>query len=149
MKTSRHGKILEIIRENNVRTQKELADFLEQGGVKVTQATLSRDIKDLKLIKVHNDSGETVYAAGGNGEEPRYHAADAILSESVLSVDYAMNIVVIKTLSGMAQGVGSLLDRMNISSMLGSIAGDDTIMIVTRTEEDAKKVASGLANGMR
>ena len=146
MKTSRHGKILEIIRENNVRTQKELADFLEQSGVKVTQATLSRDIKDLKLIKVHNDSGETVYAAGGSGEEPR---SGTILSESVLNIDYAMNIVVIKTLSGMAQGVAALMDRMNFSSMLGSIAGDDTIMIVTRTEEDAKVIASELANGMR
>ena len=147
MKTSRHGKILEIIRGNNVRTQKELADFLEQSGVKVTQATLSRDIKDLKLIKVHNDSGDTVYAVGG--EEPRYHATGTIFSESVLSVDYAMNIVVIKTLSGMAQGVGSLLDRMNIPDILGSIAGDDTIMIVTHTEEEAKKVASDLENGLR
>ncbi len=147
MKTSRHGKILEIIRENSVRTQKELADFLEQSGVKVTQATLSRDIKDLKLIKVHNDSGEMVYAVGG--EEPRYHTGGTIFSESVLSVDCAMNIVVVKTLSGMAQGVGSLLDRMNIPEILGSIAGDDTIMIVTRTEEEAKKVASELKEGMR
>ena len=147
MKTSRHGKILEIIRENNVRTQKELADFLEQSGVKVTQATLSRDIKDLKLIKVHNDSGEMVYAVGG--EEPRYHTNGTIFSESVQSVDYAMNIVVVKTLSGMAQGVGSLLDRMNIPEILGSIAGDDTIMIVTRTEEEAKMVASELERGMR
>ncbi len=147
MKTSRHGKILEIIRENSIRTQKELADFLEQSGVKVTQATLSRDIKDLKLIKVHNDSGEMVYAVGG--EEPRYHTSGTIFSESVLSVDCAMNIVVVKTLSGMAQGVGSLLDRMNIPETLGSIAGDDTIMIITRTEEEAKKVAFELEDGMR
>ncbi len=147
MKTSRHGKILEIIRENSIRTQKELADFLEKSGVKVTQATLSRDIKDLKLIKVHDDSGEMVYAVGG--EEPRYHTSGTIFSESVLSVDYAMNIVVVKTLSGMAQGVGSLLDRMNIPETLGSIAGDDTIMIITRTEEEAKKVAFELEDGMR
>ena len=146
MKTSRHGKILEIIRNHNVRTQKELADYLEQSGMKVTQATLSRDIKDLKLIKVHNDSGETVYAAGGKGKEPQ---SGSILSESVLNIDYAVNIVVIKTLSGMAQGVASLLDRMHLSSVLGSIAGDDTLMIVTRTEEDAKLLSSDLANGMR
>lgn len=147
MKTSRHGKILEIIRENHVRTQKELADFLGQNGMKVTQATLSRDIKDLKLIKVHNDSGDTVYAVGG--EEPRYHTSGTIYTESVLSVDYAMNIVVVKTLSGMAQGVASLLDRMNLSDILGTIAGDDTIMIVARTEEEAKRVASDLADGVR
>lgn len=147
MKTSRHGKILEIIRENSVRTQKELADFLEQSGVKVTQATLSRDIKDLKLIKVHNDSGEMVYAVGG--EEPRYRPSGTIFSESVLSVDRAMNMVVVKTLSGMAQGVGSLLDRMNIPEIIGSIAGDDTIMMITRTEEDANKVAAELEEGMR
>lgn len=146
MKTSRHGKILEIIRTHNVRTQKELADYLEQSGMKVTQATLSRDIKDLKLIKVHNDSGETVYAAGRKGKEPQ---SGSILSESVLNIDYAVNIVVIKTLSGMAQGVASLLDRMHLSSVLGSIAGDDTLMIVTRTEEDAKLLSSDLANGMR
>lgn len=147
MKTSRHGKILEIIRRNHVRTQKELADFLEQSGLKVTQATLSRDIKDLKLIKVHNDSGDMVYAVGG--EEPRRHTTGSIFSESVLSVEHALNIVVIKTLSGMAQGVGSLLDRMNLPETLGSIAGDDTIMIVTHTEEEAKKIASDLDQGLK
>ena len=145
MKSARHAKILEIINQNSVRTQEELADLLQRDCVQVTQATVSRDIKDLKLIKVHNNDGEMVYAPAGAGkQEDKAVNVGAIFSESVASIDHAVNIVVIKTLTGMAQGIASLIDQMALASVLGSIAGDDTIMIVTRTAEDADKLSHRL-----
>lgn len=139
-KKTRQTRILEIIRENNVKTQDELADFLKDEGWDVTQATVSRDIKELELIKIRVN-GESVYAPGEARETE-------LLKSSIISVDYAVNIVVVKTLAGMAQGVASLLDNMALKDTLGSIAGDDTIMIVARNESLAGNISS-LINRMK
>lgn len=128
-KKTRQQRILEIIRTQNVKTQDELADILKNEGWDVTQATVSRDIKELELVKIRSD-GEPVYASPAARETE-------IVKSSVRSVDYAMNTVVVKTLAGMAQGVASLLDNMHLGDTLGSIAGDDTIMIVARSESAA------------
>lgn len=131
-KKDRQTRILEIIRERNIKTQDELADALCREGWDVTQATVSRDIKELELVKVRA-GGESIYAAPSANE-------NEILRSSVISIDHAMNIVVVKTLSGMAQGVASLMDNMHIGDTLGTIAGDDTIMIVARDERAADTI---------
>lgn len=131
-KKTRQNRILEIIRTNNIKTQDELADFLKNEGWDVTQATVSRDIKELELIKIRSN-GESVYA-------PSEARESELLKSSVVSVDFAMNIVVVKTLAGMAQGVANLLDNMELSGTLGSIAGDDTIMIVAVNEKTAENI---------
>ena len=128
-RSSRQLKLLEIINKTNVETQSDLANALIKEGFKVTQATVSRDIKELELVKVRA-GGESIYAAPSANE-------NEILRSSVISIDHAMNIVVVKTLSGMAQGVASLMDNMHIGDTLGTIAGDDTIMIVARDERAA------------
>ena len=131
-KKDRQTRILEIIRDRNIKTQDELADALCRDGWDVTQATVSRDIKELELVKVRS-GGESIYAAPSANE-------NEILRSSVVSIDHAMNIVVVKTLSGMAQGVASLMDNMHIGDTLGTIAGDDTIMIVARDEDAADAI---------
>lgn len=129
LKKDRQTRILEIIRNCSIKTQDELADYLRDEGWDVTQATVSRDIKELELVKVRS-GGESIYAAPSANEHE-------ILRSSVISIDHALNIVVVKTLSGMAQGVASLMDNMHIGDTLGTIAGDDTIMIVARDENAA------------
>lgn len=131
-KKDRQSRILEIIRSNNIKTQDELAYTLRREGWDVTQATVSRDIKELELVKVRA-GGESVYAAPSGNE-------NEIIRSSVTHIDHAMNIVVVKTLSGMAQGVASLMDNMHIGDTLGTIAGDDTIMIVARDEAAAELI---------
>ncbi len=133
-KKSRQTRILEIIRTNSIKTQEELADFLKNEGWDVTQATVSRDIKELELVKVRL-GGEAVYAASVGHETE-------IMKSSVLDVDCAMNIVVVHTLAGMAQGVANLMDNMHLGDALGSIAGDDTIMIVAKNENAAKEICA-------
>ncbi len=131
-KKTRQSRILEIIRENSVRTQEELSEFLKTEGWDVTQATVSRDIKELELMKIRVN-GEAVYA-------PPKGDDNEIIKSSVVSAEFAENIVVVKTRAGMAQGVASLVDNMELNSVLGSIAGDDTIMIVTRDRFSASSV---------
>ena len=131
-KKSRQKRILEIIGTHNIKTQDELAEFLKNEGWDVTQATVSRDINELELVKVRSD-GESVYAA------PSAHKTE-ILKSSVICIDFAINIVVVKTLAGMAQGIANLMDNMHLGDTLGSIAGDDTIMIVARNEKAAEEI---------
>ncbi len=141
MRNKRHDAILSIINEHNVETQQELTDLLASVGFDVTQATVSRDIKELALHKKLNSDGRYVYTS--NLAEKKSAVSDEmsiILSKSILSADYALNTVVIKTLSGMAQGAASVLDAMNFEECLGTIAGDDTIFIVTRSEEASAKI---------
>ncbi len=144
MKYNRHAKILEIIEENVIVTQEELAQKLKEQGFDVTQATVSRDIKELRLIKVMSQGEQYRYSVITNEESNISEKLLTILKQSHVSSDYANNIVVIKTLSGMAQAAAAALDSLKWSEVVGTIAGDDTIMIVCRAE----RMAEDLVNRM-
>lgn len=138
MKLSRHAKILDLIAKYSIDTQEELARRLADSGYNVTQATVSRDIKDLKLVKVLGNNGIYKYVQSGGHEN---NSADknfnSILINSVINVEFAMNIVVIKTHSGMAQAVGFVIDSFGFDEIIGCVAGDDTLLCVTKTEKNA------------
>ena len=135
MKLERHSKIVELIGKNEIETQEELADYLNQAGFAVTQATVSRDIRELKLTKVQSESGKQRYMVLQNqgSFSDKYIR---ILRDGYLSMDMAQNILVIKTVSGMAMAVAAALDALHFSEMVGCIAGDDTIMCAIRTVDD-------------
>ena len=137
MKKKRLDKILEIIKNNEIETQAELAAMLRNSGFNVTQATVSRDIRELGLIKTPASKGGQKYKAGTpvNEEQRRFIR---VMGESVQSVDTAQNILVIKTGSGMAMSVALALDNLRLPEVVGTIAGDDTIMAAVRTSEEAR-----------
>lgn len=136
MKNQRQEAILEIITENPVSTQEQLIEQLAERGISTTQATLSRDIQQLSLIKSRDENGINRYML------PAETAAEkSLFAESVLSVDYAMNTIVLKCRAGMAQGTCAAIDSVNHQGVVGTIAGDDTIFILVRTESDAKKLS--------
>ena len=139
MKINRHRKILEIIQENSVETQDDLIEKLREAGIAVTQATISRDIRDLKLIKIACDGGDNKYKyAVSSGDEVRISAKYRnIIRETVVKIDSADNIVVLKTYSGMAQAAAAAIDGMMWGEIVGSIAGDDTIFVLMREREAA------------
>lgn len=144
MKLLRHEKILEIISKYDVETQEELTEYLKAEGFAVTQATVSRDIKALRLIKVAagTEASDNKYKYSVNNSRDETDSAlgakfKSILGQSVVSIESAGNLVVVKTYAGMAQASAAALDSMNIKNTLGTIAGDDTILIVVRTHEDA------------
>ncbi len=148
-KKKRLAKILEIIEHNAVEKQEDIVDMLQAAGFNVTQATVSRDIHNLRLIKVTRDDGVSVYAQSPRTGEDKYNAKlHRIFAHSVTSVVAAANIVVVKTLSGAAQAAASAVDFSGISEIVGSIAGDDTIMIVAHSDTDAKNICARL-NEMR
>lgn len=136
MKSKRHIKILELIRKNEIETQEELSDYLEQEGYHVTQATVSRDIRELKLTKVAMNGGRQKYVALSENTEDLSQKYIRIFKDGFVSMDMAQNILVIKTVSGMAMAVAAALDAMNCMEIVGSIAGDDTVMCAVRTVED-------------
>ena len=136
MKSNRQVKILELIRENEIETQEELSEYLKQEGFKVTQATVSRDIRALKLTKVALKGGRQKYAVLPEETEDMAAKYVRVLKDGFVSMDMAQNILVVKTVSGMAMAVAAALDAMQCREMVGSIAGDDTIMCVVRTAED-------------
>ena len=135
MKTKRHSKIVELINAFDIETQEELAQKLEESGFVVTQATVSRDIRDLKLSKVILGDGRQKYSLmpKQDGISEKYVR---ILREAFVSMDMAQNILVLKTVSGMAMAVAAALDSMQMSEIVGCIAGDDTIMAAIRSVED-------------
>lgn len=135
MKTKRHSKIVELINSYDIETQEELAQRLEEGGFAVTQATVSRDIRDLKLSKVVMANGKQKYSLmpKQDGISEKYVR---ILGEAFVSMDMAQNILVVKTVSGMAMAAAAALDSMQMSEIVGCIAGDDTIMAAIRSVED-------------
>ncbi|MBZ4644751.1 MAG: transcriptional regulator of arginine metabolism [Petroclostridium sp.] len=141
MKYDRHSKILELIESNVIETQEELAEKLKSSGFDVTQATVSRDIKELRLIKVLAENGKYKYAAINTPDANITGRLRTIFAESVTNIDFAMNIIVIKTLSGMAQAAAAAIDAMNWPEIVGSIAGDDTIMVITRSEKNSRELA--------
>jgi transcriptional regulator of arginine metabolism len=147
MKYSRHAKILEIIEKYNIETQEELAEKLKGIGMDVTQATVSRDIKELRLIKVMTKDEHYRYAPISQADGTISNRLLTIFMESFVRCDYANNIVVIKTLPGMAQASGSAIDSLKWTEVVGTIAGDDTIMIVCRAERIAEELVNKF-NGM-
>ena len=145
MKKGRQEKILELITKYEIETQDELIEFLGEEGYNVTQATISRDIRELRLTKVACGFG--VYKYVVSTQESHSHSAKYlnILKETVITIDHAGNIVVVKTYAGMAQAAAAALDSMGWTEIIGSIAGDDTIMLVVRSVESARVFSSELS----
>ena len=144
MKTKRQTKILELIQKHDIETQEELSAYLTKDGYQVTQATVSRDIRELKLTKIAMDNGRQRYAVLSDADTGMAERLVRVLREGFVSMDYAGNILVIKTVSGMASAVGAAVDAIKLSEIIGSIAGDDTLMCVIRTEEDAVNIMNKL-----
>lgn len=140
MKNYRHQKIMEIIQSNEVETQEELASLLSDAGFSVTQATVSRDIKQLNLSKVTSKSGRQCYSVSSKKESVQGDRLVSILKAGFVSMEKAQNILVIKTVSGMAMAVAAAIDALPLSKMVGSIAGDDTIMCAIKSTEDVAVV---------
>ena len=135
MKSARHSLILEIIEEKDIETQEELAEELKRRGMKVTQATISRDIKELRLLKVLADHGGYKYATVERAEKGMNDRFVRILSECVISVESVNNLIVVKTLSASANAACEAIDSMKWSEVLGTISGDNTLLVITRSEE--------------
>ncbi len=143
MKNERQGKILEIIKLEPIETQEQLQQRLLDMGIVCTQATISRDIKQLHLIKEPIGQGKYRYAI--SIQRKRLNIADklrTILRESIVSMDHAQNLVVIKTMSGLASAAATALDSMRISGVIGSVAGDDTVLLVARDSKTAQDLCS-------
>lgn len=139
MKVSRHAKIVELIMQHDIETQEELAEYLNNAGFRVTQATISRDIRDLKLTKMSVDGGKQKYVIL-KPEEGMSEKYIRVLRDGYVSMDMAQNILVIKTVSGMAMAVAAAVDAMKWNEVVGSIAGDDTIMCAIRSVKDTVAV---------
>ncbi|HHX55421.1 MAG TPA: arginine repressor [Clostridiales bacterium] len=143
MKISRQGKIIELIHRYNVETQEELSALLKKAGYKVTQATISRDIRDLRLTKV-TENGISKYKVLNQANNDLTQKYIETLRNGFIFMDIAQNIIVIKTVSGMAMAVAASIDSMDIPNIVGCIAGDDTIMCVVRSEEETPSVMDDL-----
>lgn len=145
MKSDRLAKILELIDENEIDTQEELLRRLKEAGFDVTQATVSRDMKELRLVKVLSHNGKYRYSA--NMQQPKADMSfkfHAIFSQSVQSVDYAGNIVAVKCFTGMANAACAALDSIHWNGVVGTLAGDDTIFVLMRTGERAAELVEEL-----
>ena len=145
MKIKRQNKILEIIEAKEIETQEELIDALHREGFNVTQATVSRDIREMKLQKIMTDHGRYKYIVqkqqrDGSGQFTYSHT----LASSIVSADYAMNLVVVKTYPGMAQAVAAGLDALHIPGVLGCVAGDDTLFLAVRNPSGAAEVTANI-----
>jgi len=140
VKLQRHAKILELIQQKDIETQEELAEELRSHGFDVTQATVSRDIKELRLIKVLTPAGTYKYATMSKMDSKNWEKLIRVFVEAVTSIDYANNLIVIKTLSGNAQAAAAAIDALNWPEILGCVAGDDTILVVVRDANKAKDV---------
>ena len=136
MKTQRHAKIIEVISKYSIETQEELAARLQEAGYQVTQATVSRDIRELKLTKMAAEDGRQKYMVYQERDDVTNEKYVRVLRDGFLSMDMAQNILVIKTVSGMAMAVAAALDAMHWSEIVGCIAGDDTIMCAVRSVDD-------------
>lgn len=144
MKKRRQAKILELISSHDIETQEELQELLLKNGYEVTQATISRDIKELRLVKDLSSKGRYIYSTGKAHTENIAGRASGIFAESIINIDYALNTVVIKCFSGMANAACAAIDSMEISEVLGTIAGDDTIFVLCRTEDTAMNFTNKL-----
>ena len=150
MKSKRQEKILELIHDHSVQTQEQLLAELNDAGFRTTQATISRDIKQLHLIKEPTGNGTYRYAV--STQKMRLNLADrlqTILRESIVSVDCAQNLVLIKTMAGLGPAAGAAFDGMDISAKVGTVAGDDTVLIVMRENESAAELCSEIKDMQR
>jgi transcriptional regulator of arginine metabolism len=145
MKHSRHKKILELIKENGIGTQEELLKFLKHSCFDVTQATVSRDIKELRLIKSLSGNGQYVYSTIKNENLGDISSKfESLFSDSVIKIDYVLNQIVIKCYAGLANAVCASLDLMHFENIVGTLAGDDTILIIMHSEEFAQNLYNQL-----
>ena len=144
MKTKRQTKMLELIKKHDIETQEELSDYLQKEGYQVTQATVSRDIRELKLTKVAMSNGRQKYDALTEANEDLSEKYTRVFRDAFVSMDMAQNILVIKTVSGMAMAVAAAIDAMHLHEIVGCIAGDDTIMCAVRSVDDTIAVMSRL-----
>lgn len=140
MKKNRHAKIVELIEKYDLETQEELAERLRQEGYEVTQATVSRDIRELKLSKVPLGDGRQKYVLLGGHHGEMGHRYARVLREGMSSMETAQSLLVVKTVPGMAMAVAAALDAMHMREIVGTIAGDDTIMLAVRSAEEAQIV---------
>jgi transcriptional regulator of arginine metabolism len=149
MKYNRHAKILDIIETYEIETQDELAERLREIGMDVTQATISRDIKELRLVKVLTTGGRYRYSAIHPDSGSMNDRLLVIIKQAFVSCDYANNILVIKTLPGMAQAVAATMDSLGWNDIVGTIAGDDTMLVVCRAEKLAEDLMDKLTRMVR
>lgn len=144
MKTKRHSKILELISEKEIATQEDLLIYLREDGFDVTQATVSRDIKELRLVKAMVGDGKYRYSQASSDSGSDVGTKYAVFSQSAKTVDYANNIIVIKCYTGMASAACAVLDAMNHEGVVGTLAGDDTIFVLMRDEKMAINLAEAI-----
>lgn len=149
MKTVRQVAILDIIEKQEIETQEELASALNARGIRVTQATVSRDIKELRLLKVLTPSGKYKYATGDQADNNLTDRFIRMLAESLLSVSSANNLIVVKTLSGSANVAAEALDSMHWPEVLGTLAGDNTVLLIIRSNEETISVTSRIREMMK
>lgn len=149
MKNQRQARILEIISSSDVGTQEEITERLLAEGFRVTQATVSRDLKELKLTKTMTSAGRYRYSTGHVHDGTGMARLNNAMLESIINVRYSMNNVVIKTYPGLAQAVASSVDALQLESILGSVAGDDTIIIVTLDEESSLEISDKIKELMK
>lgn len=149
MKTVRQVAILDIIEKQEIETQEELASALNARGIRVTQATVSRDIKELRLLKVLTPSGKYKYATGDQADNNLADRFIRMLAESLLSVSSANNLIVVKTLSGSANVAAEALDSMHWPEVLGTLAGDNTVLLIIRSNEETITVTSRIRELMK
>ena len=149
MKTVRQVAILDIIEKQEIETQEELASALNARGIRVTQATVSRDIKELRLLKVMTPSGKYKYATGDQADNNLTDRFIRMLAESLLSVSSANNLIVVKTLSGSANVAAEALDSMHWPEVLGTLAGDNTVLLIIRSNEETITVTSRIREMMK
>ena len=142
MKSKRHSKILEIINDNDIETQEELAEALKIAGYDVTQATVSRDIKLLKLVKMQSESGKYKYISSAKEERNINDKLYSILKNAAIGVEQVDKFVVIKTLTGAASAAAEAIDTLYANDVAGTIAGDNTIFVLVRTDEKALELIS-------
>lgn len=147
MKSQRQAKIVEIITNRNVETQEQLLALLQAEGFRGTQATISRDIKELRIVKELTSLGTYRYTTTNNEVAGSFSARmNTIFRECVTGFDYAQNIIVIRTLPGLASAAGSAIDAMNMSMVVGTLAGDDTVMVVMRDNNAAAAFCGEIRN---
>ncbi len=149
MKTVRQVAILDIIGKKDIETQEELAEELKKQGIVVTQATVSRDIKELRLLKVLSTNGAYKYATADKAEHGLSDRFIRMFAESVLSMAHSGNMIVIKTLSGSANVAAEAVDNLHWQEILGTLAGDNTIFVVIRNHEEVETVLKRMQEMMR
>jgi transcriptional regulator of arginine metabolism len=143
-KSLRHSKIIELINSYDIGTQEELAKMLSEQGYDVTQSTISRDIRDLNLLKVCAEDGRQKYAYNVRNPEELGEKYTRVLRDGFVSMDTSPGLLVVRTVSGMAMAVAAAIDAMNMNEIIGSIAGDDTIMCAVKSSDDARMVMNAI-----